>query len=164
VGRSFLRGGGKVDLGDHRRAPLRDDMGRQLVSFIAVGALSTAVSLGLFLVLHSFMHPIAANVVALAATAVANAWANRRFTFGHRSRVDRARHYVAAASMLLTAIAVSTAALAITLWAGGGIVAQSLTLIVAWALTAVGRFALLRAWVFRDPPAELSGRTVITRT
>jgi glycosyltransferase involved in cell wall biosynthesis/putative flippase GtrA len=164
VGRSFLGGGGKVDLGDHRRAPLRDDMGRQVVSFVAVGALSTAVSLALFLILHRFMHPIVANIVALAATAVANAWANRRFTFGHRSRVDRARHYAAAASMLLTAIAVSTGALAVTLWADGGIVAQSLTLIVAWALTAVGRFALLRAWVFRDPPAELSGQRVITRT
>jgi putative flippase GtrA len=164
VGRSFLRGGGKVDLGDHRRAPLRDDMGRQVVSFVAVGALSTAVSLALFLVLHEFVHPIVANVLALAATAVGNAWANRRFTFGHRSRVDRGRHYIAAASMLLTAVAVSTGALAMTLWAGGGIVAQSLTLVAAWALTAVGRFALLRAWVFRDPPAELSGRTVITRS
>jgi putative flippase GtrA len=164
VGRSFLRGGGKVDLGEHRRAPLRDDMGRQVVSFVAVGAVSTAVSLALFLVLHPFMHPLAANVVSLAATAVGNAWANRRFTFGHRSRVDRGRHYVAAVSMLLTAIAVSTAALALALWADGGIVAQSMTLIVAWALTAVGRFALLRAWVFRDPPAELTGETVLTRT
>ncbi|MCU1361988.1 MAG: glycosyltransferase, partial [Ilumatobacteraceae bacterium] len=164
VGRSFLRGGGKVDLGDRRRAPLREDMGRQVVSFIAVGVVSTAVSLALFLVLHEFMHPVVANVVALTATAIGNAWANRRFTFGHRSRVDRGRHYIAAASMLLTAIAVSSGALALTLWAGGDIVAQSLTLIVAWGLTAVARFALLRAWVFRDPPAELSGRTVLTRS
>ncbi|MBI5087513.1 MAG: glycosyltransferase [Actinobacteria bacterium] len=164
VGRSFLRGGGKVDLGPLRRAPLRDDMGRQVVSFAAVGALSTAVSLGLFLLLHRFVHPIAANIIALAATAVANAWANRRFTFGHRSRVDRARHYTAAATMLATAIGVSSGLLALTLWAGGGIVAQSLTLVAAWGLTAVGRFALLRAWVFRDPPAEVTARSVITRS
>lgn len=164
VARSFLRGGGKVDLGPLRRAPLHDDMGRQLVSFVLVGALSTAVSLGLFLALHPVLHPIWANVVALAATAIANAWANRRFTFGHRSRVDRGRHYLAAASMLVTAVAVSSGALALALWAGAGIVAQSLTLIVAWGLTAVGRFALLRAWVFRAPPAELSGNSVLTRT
>jgi putative flippase GtrA len=164
VGRSFLRGGGKVDLGELRRAPLRDDMGRQLVSFAAVGALSTAVSLALFLVLHPFMHPVVADIVALAATAVANAWANRRFTFGHRSRIDRARHYVAAATMLATAIGVSSGLLALTLWAGGGIVAQSLTLVGAWGLTAIGRFALLRAWVFREPPAEVAGRRVITRS
>jgi putative flippase GtrA len=164
VGRSFLRGGGKVDLGELRRAPLRDDMGRQLVSFAAVGAISTAVSLALFLLLHPFMHPVPANVVALAATAIANAWANRRFTFGHRSRVDRARHYAAAASMLATAVGVSSGLLALTLWAGGGIVAQSLTLVAAWGLTAIGRFALLRAWVFREPPAEVAGRRVITRS
>jgi putative flippase GtrA len=150
VGRSFLRGGGKVDLGDLRRAPLRDDMGRQLVSFAAVGTLSTAVSLAIFLVLHSLLHPIVANIVALAATAVANAWANRRFTFGHRSRVDRARHYAAAVTMLATAIIVSSGLLALTLWAGGGVVAQSLTLVGAWGITAIARFALLRAWVFRD--------------
>ncbi len=164
VARSFVRGGGKVELGTLRRAPLHDDMGRQLVSFAAVGALSTAISLVLFLALRGAVHPVWANVIALATTAVANAWANRRFTFGHRSRVDRGHHYVAAASMFFTSVLVSSSALAATLWAGGGVVAQSLTLVASWGLTAVGRFALLRAWVFRTPPAELTGSTVLTRT
>jgi putative flippase GtrA len=164
VARSFVRGGGKVDLGPHRRAPLREDMGRQLVSFGAVGLVSTTVSLLLFLALRETVHPIWANVIALAATALANAWANRRFTFGHRSRVDRGRHYLGAATMFFTAVAVSSAALAVTLWLDGGIVAQAITLVAAWLLTAAGRFALLRAWVFRDPPAEVAGDTVITRT
>ena len=164
VARSFVRGGGKVDLGPHRRAPLREDMGRQLVSFGAVGLVSTTVSLLLFLALRETVHPIWANVIALAATALANAWANRRFTFGHRSRVDRGRHYLGALTMFFTAVAVSSAALAITLWLDGGIVAQAITLVAAWLLTAAGRFALLRAWVFRDPPAEVTGETVITRT
>ena len=164
VARSFVRGGGKVDLGPLRRAPLHDDMGRQLVSFGAVGAISTAISLVLFLAIREAVHPVWANVIALAATAVANAWANRRFTFGHRSRVDRGHHYLAAASMFLTSVIVSSSALALTLWAGGGVVAQSLTLVAAWGLTAVARFALLRAWVFRQPPAELTGSTVLTRT
>jgi glycosyltransferase involved in cell wall biosynthesis/putative flippase GtrA len=163
MARSFLRGGGKVDLGALQRAPLREDFGRQLVSFALVGAVSTTASLMLFLALHPAMHPIAANIVALAATAIANAWANRRFTFGHRSRVDRGQHYLAAATMLATSIGVSSGALALCLWAGGDLLAQSLTLVAAWGLTAVGRFALLRAWVFRAPPAELSGRTVLTR-
>jgi putative flippase GtrA len=164
VARSFVRGGGKVDLGPHRRAPLRDDMGRQLVSFGAVGVVSTTVSLLLFLLLRDSVHPIWANVVALAATALANAWANRRFTFGHRSRVDRGRHYLGALTMFVTAVAVSSSALAVTLWLDGGVVAQSITLVAAWLLTAAGRFALLRSWVFRDPPAELAGDTVITRS
>lgn len=164
VARSFIRGGGKVDLGPLRRAPLRDDMGRQMVSFVLVGLVSTAVSLGLFLLLAEVVHPVWANVIALAATALANAWANRRFTFGHRSRVDRGRHYAAAATMFITSVAVSSAALALTLWAGGDRLAQSLTLIAAWGLSAVARFGLLRAWVFRDPPAELTGDAVLTRS
>ena len=61
-------------------------------------------------------------------------------------------------------LAVSSGLLAITLWAGGGLLAQSLTLIGAWALVAVGRFALLRAWVFAAPPAEETGRSIVTRT
>jgi putative flippase GtrA len=164
VAKSFLRGGGKLDLGPLRRAPLAEDMGRQLVGFAAVGLLSTGVSLALFLMLRQSVHPVWANVIAIAATAIANAWANRRFTFGHRSRVDRARHYLAAVTMLITSLGVSSGALAITLWAGGGVVAQSLTLIGAWAVVAIGRFALLRAWVFSAPPAEHSGSTVLTRT
>ena len=164
MARSFLRGGGRLDLGPLRRAPLTEDFGRQLVGFAAVGALSTTVSLVLFLVLRHSVHPVWANVIAIAATALANAWANRRFTFGHRSRVDRGRDYLAAASMLLTSLAVSSGLLALTLWAGGGLIAQSLTLIGAWALVAIGRFALLRAWVFAAPPAEEHGRSVVTRT
>ena len=164
LAKSFVRGGGKVDLGEHRRAPLRDDMGRQLVSFGAVGLVSTAVSLLLFLALRESVHPIWANVFALAATALANAWANRRFTFGHRSRVDRGRHYLGAATMFVTAVGVSSAALALCLWLDGDVIAQALTLVAAWVLTAAGRFALLRSWVFRDPPAAVSGETVITRS
>jgi glycosyltransferase involved in cell wall biosynthesis len=164
MARSFVRGYGKVDLGALRRAPLREDFGRQLVSFALVGTVSTAVSLLLFLALHPLMHPIIANVVALAATAVANAWANRRFTFGHRSRIDRGQHYLAAVSMLVTSMATSSGALALTLWAGGGLVAQSATLVAAWGVTAVARFALLRSWVFRTPPAEVADGTVLTRT
>ena len=164
MARSFVRGGGRLDLGPLRRAPLSEDFGRQLVGFAAVGLLSTSVSLLLFLLLQREVHPVWANVIAIAATALANAWANRRFTFGHRSRVDRGRDYLAATTMLLTSLGVSSGLLAITLWAGGGLLAQAVTLVVAGALVAVGRFALLRAWVFAAPPAEETGRSVVHHT
>ena len=164
MARSFVRGGGRLELGPLRRAPLTEDFGRQLVGFAAVGLVSTSVSLLLFLLLQQHVHPIWANVIAIAATAIANAWANRRFTFGHRSRVDRGRDYAAAAAMLFTSLAVSSGLLAITLWAGGGLLAQSLTLVGAWALVAVARFALLRAWVFNAPPAVETGAGIVTRT
>jgi putative flippase GtrA len=163
MARSFVRGGGRLELGPLRRAPLTEDFGRQLVGFAAVGLVSTGVSLVLFLFLQQHLHPVWANVIAIAATAIANAWANRRFTFGHRSRVDRGRDYAAAAAMLSTSLAVSSGLLAITLWAGGGLLAQSLTLVGAWALVAVARFALLRAWVFNAPPAIETGAGVVTR-
>ena len=41
---------------------------------------------------------------------------------------------------------------------------RPLLLAPAWALVAVGRFALLRAWVFAAPPAEETGRSIVTRT
>lgn len=164
VARSFVRGGGKVDLGPLRRAPLGDDMGRQLVSFGAVGAVSTTLSLVLFLVLREQVHPLWANVIALAVTSVANAWANRRFTFGHRSRVDRGRHYAGAAWVFVATVASSSATLGLALWADWGTIAQCLTLVATWGVMAVLRFSLLRSWVFRDPPAVRTGDTVLTRS
>ena len=164
MAKSFVRGGGRLDLGPLRRAPLTEDFGRQLVGFAAVGLASTTVSLLLFLFLQQYLHPVWSNIIAVAATSLANAWANRRFTFGHRSRVDRGRDYLAASAMLLTSLGVSSGLLAITLWADGGLLAQSLTLVVAWGLAAVGRFALLRAWVFAAPPPVESGSSVLTRT
>jgi putative flippase GtrA len=164
VARTLARGGGRLELGELRRAPLTEDFGRQLVGFTAVGLASTTVSLVLFLFLQRQVHPVWANVIAIAATAVANAWANRRFTFGHRSRVDRGRDHLAAAAMLTTSLAVSSGLLALTLWAGGGLLAQSVTLVCAWALVAVVRFALLRSWVFASPPAHDVGDTVVSHT
>ncbi|HEY7627258.1 MAG TPA: GtrA family protein, partial [Ilumatobacteraceae bacterium] len=164
VARAFVRGEGKVDLGPFHRAPISDDMGRQFVSFAAVGTVSTAVSLLIFLILQREIHPLWANVGALLGTSLANAWANRRFTFGHRSRVDRGRHYLGAALMLATALIVSSSLLALVLWRDGGLVAQCLALAASSVVTAIGRFALLRSWVFRDPPAQVSGDTVVTRS
>lgn len=164
VARTLTRGGGRLQLGELRRAPLTEDFGRQLVGFVAVGLVSTTVSLLLFLFLQRQMHPVWANVIAIAATAVANAWANRRFTFGHRSRVDRGRDHLAAAAMLVASLAVSSGLLALTLWTGGGLLAQSATLVFSWAVVAVVRFALLRAWVFASPPAQDVGDTVVSHT
>ena len=62
------------------RAPLANDFGRRFVSFSLIGVASTAVSLVLFLATRDAIGPIAANVVAVTATFVANAWANARYT------------------------------------------------------------------------------------
>ena len=87
-----LAGLGFVELGRITRPDLTDDMGRQLVSFGVVGALSTTVSLLLFLCFRSALGVMSATVVALGATAFANLWANRRFTFLHITGIASNRH------------------------------------------------------------------------
>jgi glycosyltransferase involved in cell wall biosynthesis len=89
VARRFLSGRGRIELGAYARPRLADDMGRRLVPFAAVGAISTLISLLIFVALHSALGAIGADVMALTTTTVGNTWANRRYTFGRRGRVGR---------------------------------------------------------------------------
>ena len=52
---SFLRGHGRADLGSAARAGLTDDMGRQLVTFLKVGVLSTLASLAIYLLAFAYL-------------------------------------------------------------------------------------------------------------
>ena len=61
---SFMRGGGRVELGSLERRPLVDDFGRQTVSFALIGAVSAVISLGLFFLLRDEVGPIWANIIA----------------------------------------------------------------------------------------------------
>jgi putative flippase GtrA len=151
MGRTFLRGGGFAELGPSQRAPLEDDFGRQLVVFAKIGVVSTAVSLALFLLLRGSVGAVWANVIAVGATAVGNTWANRRFTFGHRGRRQRGRHYLGGVAVTLAGLLVSSVALANV----GGPLAQVLVLLAAWTIATIARFALLRTWVFRNKSLSL---------
>ncbi len=153
VARRFRSGHGRVDLGPSARPPLADDMGRRLVSFAVIGAVSTAVSLLVFLVLRGSLGDVGADVVALTATTVGNTWANRRFTFGPRGPAGRWRHYGGATAVYLGGLALSTVALALASLMGGGLVTAAVALAVAWSITAVVRFAVLGAVVF-EPATE----------
>ena len=148
VARRFLAGRGHLDLGITAREPLADDMGRQLVSFAAVGAVSTALSVVLFLLLRGSLGALAANAVALTATVVANTWANRRYTFATRGGHDRRRHYLGALALFAAGLALSTAMLGVARLVGGGSAVEGTALAASWTVTTVARFAVLRA-VFR---------------
>jgi putative flippase GtrA len=65
--------------------------------------------------------------------------------------------------LLLCSMAVSSAALALTLWLGGGRPAQALTLVAAWGLAALARFTLLRSWVFNDGGASTTDAASVSR-
>jgi putative flippase GtrA len=145
MARAFWSGRGLVDLGDETRPPLADDFGRQLVGFAKVGAISTIVSLVLFLILRGDVGAVAANLIAVGATAIGNTWANRRYTFGYRDSSGRSQHYVGGVAIALGGLALTS----LVLTAVNGSVAQVLVLLTSWALVTVARFALLRHWVFR---------------
>ena len=138
MARRFAVGGGELDLGRAARLPLADDFGRSLVSFAAIGAVSTAISLVLFLGLRDAIGAVLANVVAVTATFVANTWANARFTARRRHAQWRRAFVVYLASIALTSVALVAVDAAIgTTWA------QLLALGVTWMLAAFGRLLFL---------------------
>jgi putative flippase GtrA len=147
MARTFLRGGGRVDLGASSRPPLTDDFGRRLVSFAAIGAVSTLVSLVVFLLTVGRLGAVAANATAVSVTFLANAWAHARFTIGARRPHWRIAIALYAGSLVLT-----SGALVLVDAAGGGFGAQLAVLAVTWTAIAVCRFALTR----RVPPSPRS--------
>jgi glycosyltransferase involved in cell wall biosynthesis/putative flippase GtrA len=134
----FARGRGRVDLGPFARAPLSDDFGRRAVSFSLIGAASTAVSLVVFLLTRAPIGPIGANVAAVTATFVANAWAHARYTEG-RSRPRWARSL----ALYAGAIASTSAALALVDAVTTSLTAQVAVLVATWSLAAVARFVVI---------------------
>jgi putative flippase GtrA len=143
---SFMRGGGRVDLGPVERRPLVEDFGRQTVSYALIGAVSAAISLGLFLVLRDEIGAIWANIVAFSATTVGNNWANRRWTFRQRGAEGRWWHIAGSTVVFLGTIVVSTIGLAAV---QGDSVAELIVLLVTWGLAGIFRFFILRSWVYR---------------
>jgi putative flippase GtrA len=142
------------DLGVERdalpHAPLDPRLRDQLARFASIGVVSTAVFAGLFAVLAPEVGPVLADVVALAVCGVANTAANRRLTFSLRGRAGRSRHYRVALALGLVPLAVSLAAVGLLGAAGvTGTVPLLAVLSVLSGLVALGRFVLLRRWVFR---------------
>lgn len=157
VARRFWWGDGLVDLAEGQRRPMPVGTGGEIVSFAAVGVLSTVAALALFLVLRGPLGSITANVVALAATAALNTAANRRWTFGLRGRVGRARMWRRASAVHLSGLFITTAALAIAQVVDGGSLSTELVLIlIASAISTGLRFLLMPAWVFSPRPVVSS--------
>ncbi len=130
-------------------------MFRQLVRFCAVGLVSTAAYLLLFVLLSGVTGSQAANFIALALTAIANTAANRRLTFGVRGREGAARHQVQGFGIFLLALALSSGSLA-ALHALSPEPSRAAELIVLIGANLAGtalRFVLMRSWVFRRTAA-----------
>ncbi|MBV2154458.1 GtrA family protein [Kitasatospora sp. SUK 42] len=124
---------------------------RQLPSFLVIGVLSTLFYLGLFVAARGFTNPQAANLVALAVSAVANTAANRRFTFGVVGSEGMVRHQLQGAVAFLIGLGLSSGALALLDLAAphASRAVEVAGLVVANGLATLARFVLLKLWVFR---------------
>jgi len=151
VARRSLTGGGRVELPERvRTAQLPPGLGWQLASFAVIGTLSTLAYVLLYLGLRQLMPALVANALALAATAVANTAANRRFTFGVTGARDALKDQVEGGIAFVIGLLLSSGAVALVaaVWPEAGHGVELGALVVANALATVVRFLLLRVWVF----------------
>ncbi len=122
----------------------------QLLSFAAIGVLSTVATLLLFALFRPAMNPLLANLFALVFTTMLNTEANRRFTFlGSRGSSGRVHMqglivfglYYAFTSVALLALHAAVAQPTRFL--------ELVVLLSASVIGTAGRFVLLRTWVFK---------------
>ncbi|MFD0399134.1 GtrA family protein [Kitasatospora sp. NPDC059811] len=124
---------------------------RQLPSFLVIGVLSTVFYLALFVAARWFTDPQAANLIALAVSAVANTAANRRFTFGVTGSQGMVRHQLQGAVAFLIGLGLSAGVLALLdqVAPNASRPVEVAGLVAANGLATVARFVLLKIWVFR---------------
>jgi putative flippase GtrA len=125
----------------------------QAISFAVIGLLSTLATVALYALGREWWSPLEANLVALTVTTVFNTEANRRFTFIGAGR-SLVRVHTQAALLFVGYYALTSLALL----AVSSLVAQPSralevgVLLGASVLGTVGRFLLLRGWVFAARP------------
>lgn len=125
---------------------------RQLPAFAIIGVLSTLFYLGLYWVARFAVDPQAANLIALAVSAVANTAANRRFTFGITGSEGALKHQAQGAVAFLIGLGLSSGVLKLLDLAAphASKVVELGGLIVANGLATIVRFLLMKVWVFKD--------------
>jgi len=122
----------------------------QVLRFGVVGVLSTAAYAVLYLLLQSVLTAQLANFAALLLTAIANTWANRRFTFGVNGP-GMVKHQFQGLIVFGIAWGLTSGSLALLHAAAPNASAQLqlIVLTVANLVATLLRFVLLRLWVFR---------------
>lgn len=159
--RGFANGSIPVQLLAAQLAPSRSaapagSLLRQAVRFGAVGVFSTLAYLLLFVLTRGWVGAQAANLIALAVTAVGNTAANRRFTFGIAGRGGAARHHVEGLIVFAIALGITSGSLAVlhSITAEPHRFVELAVLVAANLAATVMRFVLLRGWVFHPRRAR----------
>jgi putative flippase GtrA len=121
----------------------------QVAHYVVVGGLATATNAVVFLLLRTGVDTVPANLVALLVSTAVSTEANRRFTFGGGA-VHRWRARVQIGGTVLFYAFYSSAVLLLLelLLADPSPVQESLAVAVASVLAGIGRFLVLRYWVF----------------
>ncbi|MCH6164702.1 GtrA family protein [Pseudonocardia alaniniphila] len=146
---------GRGPSGHEQRHPLLV----QLARYAVIGGLGTLVNAVIFLLLRTWWDTIPANLVALVLSTVVSTEANRRFTF-EGARVHWLRSHVQSGGTVLFYVFYSSAVLMLlaatidspTAWE------QTVAVAVASVLGGLGRFLVLRYWVF-EPEARDDSRS-----
>jgi putative flippase GtrA len=153
--RSFANGSIPVNaiaaqLGSSRRSAAPGSLFRQAVRFGAVGVVSSAAYVVLFMLMQGGVGSQVANLLALLLTAIGNTAANRRFTFGIGGRANVGRHHIEGLIVFGIALAITSGSLAV-LHAFVGEphhLVELAVLVLANLVATAARFVLLRGWVF----------------
>jgi putative flippase GtrA len=155
VAARFWTGRGRIALGDVHRPPAPPGTGGELVTFAAVGIVSTVVALGIWLALRDTVGSVGANAIALTVTVVANTAANRRWTFGHIGARGRLVSWRRAAVVHLASLVLTSGALVAAQVIDPGRLSSELALLLIANLASTAlRFVLMPAFVFRGDGAS----------
>ena len=132
----------------------------QVVRYLVVGGVATAMNAAIFLVLRIWLDSVPANLVALVLSTAVSTELNARFTFGGVAAHHQWRRHVQNGGTVLFYAFYSSAVLLVL----GLVVSapspflESVVVAAASALGGTARFLVLRQWVFRSPPEGGSGR------
>ena len=153
--RSFANGSIPVNaiaaqLGSSKLTAAPHSLFRQAVRFGAIGVVSSAAYVVLFLLLQGWLGAQTANLFALLITAVGNTAANRRFTFGIGGRANAGRHHFEGLIVFGIALAITSGSLAVLHYfvTDPHHLVELVVLVLANLIATAARFVLLRGWVF----------------
>ncbi len=152
TGAALSVGGPLVAVPESFRARVRQahPLATQLARYAVVGGLGTVANAVLFLVLRTWWETLLANLVALVLSTLLSTEINRRFTFGAVPSAHRWRTYVQnGATVVFYAVYSSAVLITLALLVEEPSPAlQSLAVAVASVFGGIGRYLVLRFWVF----------------
>lgn len=147
-----------MNLATIRKNHLLASLGREVLTFGAIGVVATIAYVLIYSLLRSSLSATADNLVALAVTTAGNTAANRRLTFRVTGRHGLLRDHAAGVLGFLVALAITTTALQIQmiLLPEGSHLVELVFLVGSNGLATLMRFAILRTTIRRRHQAALA--------